>query len=781
MTETNIRLFERNLPRIELDEARHLARTHYGVGGELRALEGERDLNFRVDSDSGIFVFKIGNEDDGEDAVGFQVEALRHLRLRDPSLPVPEVQPDVDGAFMRRVTTESGTSHILRLVSYLPGTPVADAVPTLRTWREIGALMGRMNVALGSFYHPGAHANDHPWDTANGLRFQSLTKHIADDAARKLVDSVFDRFREHVKPRLSATRHQVIHQDAHCGNVLVDPGNPDEVVGLIDFGDMLHGPIVADLAIVPDRTEHSNDRLLDVICNAAIGFDAEFPLLEDEVDLLFDVICARYALGATIVAARNELHENHPRHMESNAAFVGALDQLMTIGAETGTREIRRACRFTPALTGADEETLLDKRRQLLGKNAKHFYDRPMHFEKGRGPFLHSTDGHRYLDCYNNVPQVGHCNPHVVKAISRQAAALNTNTRYMYGSILEYAERLTAKLAPHLDACIFVNSGSEANDIAWQMARIMTGRSGGLLMEDGYHGITGPIREFSPGHPETKLPAHLQGLIVPDPYRGKYREDTPDIAARYAADADRAIADLAKDGYEPAAFMIDSALCSSGVPDTPAGYLHDVEKRVRSAGALMICDEVQSGFGRMGQWWGHEFHGVEADFVTMGKPVGNGHPLGVIVTRTEILERFTERTGLFSTFGGNTVACAAGNAVLDVIERDDLIEQGRIVGDYLRDGLRELADTQVLIGNVRGSGMLVGLEFVTDREARTPATEETEQLLELMRQRHVLVGNEGRDENILKLRPSLVFQHEHADLLLKALDGALSDLKSGNP
>jgi 4-aminobutyrate aminotransferase-like enzyme len=364
----------------------------------------------------------------------------------------------------------------------------------------------------------------------------------------------------------------------------------------------------------------------------------------------------------------------------------------------------------------------------------------------------------------------------VVNAISRQAAALNTNTRYLYSSILEYAERLTSKLAPHLDACIFVNSGSEANDIAWQMAKVMTGRSGGLLMEDAYHGITGPIRDFSPGHPDTKLPAHLQGLIVPDPYRGPFREDTPNLAATYAADADRAIRDLANEGYEPAAFMIDSALCSSGVPDTPDGYLREVEKRVRAAGALMICDEVQSGFGRMGQWWGHELHGLKADFVTMGKPVGNGHPLGVIVTTTEILEHFTEKTGLFSTFGGNTVACAAGNAVLDVIEREELIERGRAVGEYLRAQLRALAKTQAMIGDVRGFGMLAGLEFVTDRDARTPATEETPRLLELMRQRHVLVGNEGRDGNILKLRPSLVFQKRHVDLLVDALDGALRAL-----
>ena len=776
MLKSNIRLFDRNLPKVELDEAAGLLRKHYAVEGEVHALDGERDLNFRIRSDTGDFIFKIANTEDGEDVVGFQAAALQHIRERDPSLPVPVIQPGSNGQIMQRVTTRSGGSHILRLLSFLPGTPVDGASATQRTWREIGKLMGRLNVALGSFYHPAAQANDHPWDTANCLRFQPLTRHISDSAARDLVNSVFDRFHHVVKPQLDSTRHQIIHQDAHSGNVLVDPNDPERVVGLIDFGDLLYGPVIADLAIVPDRTERSNDSLLDVICNAAVGFDAEFPLQENEVDLLYDVICARYALGATIVAARSALHEDQPRHMESNAPLVEALDELMTIGADAGTREIRRACRFPPPLTGADEDALLDARHRLLGKNATHFYSRPMHFEKARGAFLYSTDGHRYLDCYNNVQQVGHCNPHVVRAISRQAAVLNTNTRYLYDSILEYAERLTAKLAPHLDACIFVNSGSEANDIAWQMAKVMTGRSGGLLMEDAYHGITGPIREFSPGHPDTSMPDHLQGLLVPDPYRGKYREGTPDIAEKYAADADRAIADLARCGYKPAAFMIDSALCSSGVPETPVGYLPGVEKRVRAAGALMICDEVQSGFGRMGQWWGHELHGMEADFVTMGKPVGNGHPLGVIVTRTEILERFTAKTGLFSTFGGNTVACAAGNAVLDVIEREDLIENGRVVGDYLRDGLCALADSQTLIGDVRGTGMLAGIEFVTDRETRTPATEETARLLELLRQRHVLVGSEGRDANILKLRPSLIFQRNHADLLIDALDDALGAL-----
>jgi 4-aminobutyrate aminotransferase-like enzyme len=353
---------------------------------------------------------------------------------------------------------------------------------------------------------------------------------------------------------------------------------------------------------------------------------------------------------------------------------------------------------------------------------------------------------------------------------------LNTNTRYLYSSVLEYADRLTSKLAPHLTACVFVNSGSEANDVAWQMAKLVTGHKGAVIMEDAYHGITDAIRHFSPGRPGASLPDFLQGLVVPDPYRGPYADGDPNIVNKYAADADRAIADLAGAGYGTAAFMVDSAMCSSGVPNTPDGYLRAVEEKVRAAGGLMICDEVQSGFGRMGQWWGHEHHGVRADIVTMGKPVGNGHPLGVVVTTTEILNLFIDKTRLFSTFGGNTVACAAGNAVLDVIEQEDLIEQGKATGDYLRNGISKLASKHALIGDIRGHGMVSGLEFVTDRRKRIPATEETARLLEKMRDERVLVGSEGRDANVLKLRPSLIFRKKHVDVFIDALDRSLDSL-----
>ena len=268
-------------------------------------------------------------------------------------------------------------------------------------------------------------------------------------------------------------------------------------------------------------------------------------------------------------------------------------------------------------------------------------------------------------------------------------------------------------------------------------------------------------------------------LGVPCPYRGPHA-GKPDMAELYAQDADKAIAQLDQRGFKPSYFMVDTAYCSSGVVDVPEGYLAKVEAKVRAAGGLIIADEVQAGFGRLGQMWGHEAHGMKADMITMGKPVGNGHPLGVLMLNKKVLAQFMQTTELFSTFGGNAVSCAAGMAVLDVIENENLIANANSTGDYLRAQLRKLAETQPLIGDVRGRGMLASVEFVTDRISKAPATEQTGQLLELMREQQVLIGSSGPLKNSLKLRPSLVFQPEHVDIFIAALDNCLSQLSATN-
>ena len=770
-----IRFLKCTPPNCSTGEIRALIAERYGIDGDYRAVRSERDQNFIVSAADGIrYVVKISNAEEVLDAIDFQVSALRHIEQQDPSLPVPRVICDHDGRACSHADLGS-QRHIVHLLEYIDGIPVAESAaansPAIR--QQTGTLVADLDIALQGFFHPAAN-QDHPWNLESCARFSPYTRHIVDNDMRNNVADVLAHAVDIVLPQLKSLRHQVIHQDAHQRNVLVDAQNATRIAGIIDFGDMVFGSLAAEIAMACYSAAPEPDNALEAMSDIVSAYDNRLALRESEIELIYDLICIRHAMSVTIESTRVAEPPAEGGDEEGIQWHSAELRHMQNIGRQRFTTALRRACRLPRSYAASRSESqLLATRRQHLGTHSKHFYAEPLHFEKAAGAYLYDAHGNAYLDFYNNVPQVGHCHPHVVRAISRQAATLNTNTRYLYDSVLEYAERLTATLAPHLDACIFVNSGSEANDVAWQMARFDTGGCGGLLMEDAYHGITDPMRLFSPGHPDVKLPGYLQGLSVPDPYR----DTAPDIAARYVADADRAIDVLNNAGHPLAAFIVDSAFCSSGVPEIPDGYLRGVEQRVRAAGGLMICDEVQSGFGRMGQWWGHEHHGIKADIVTMGKPAGNGHPLGVVVTSSDLLNRFQERTGFFSTFGGNTVACAAGNAVLDVIERENLITNGRAVGDYLRAQLRELAETRPLIGNVRGHGMLVGLEFVIDREMRTPATHETERLLELMRERQVLVGKEGRFGNVLKLRPNLALQRAEVDAFIGALDSSLRTLE----
>jgi 4-aminobutyrate aminotransferase-like enzyme len=414
----------------------------------------------------------------------------------------------------------------------------------------------------------------------------------------------------------------------------------------------------------------------------------------------------------------------------------------------------------------------------VMGARPYVFYDPPLHIVRGAGVWLFDAEGRRYLDCYNNVPIVGHCNPRVTEAISAQARILNTNTRYLGEQVLDYAERLGALTGGELTACAFVNSGSEANDVAWRMARAWTGNHGFITQEFAYHGITEAIDAVSPSaFRRGELPDHVRTILAPDGYRGIHRHGTPDIGERYAEDVDHAIASLGKAGMRPAAVITDMAFMTNGILEPVPGYVAGVYKRVREAGGLCISDEVQSGFGRMGgHFFGYMHHGVVPDVVTIGKPAGNGHPIGVVLTRPEIFDHFLEQTAFFSTFGGNNVSCAAGLAVLDEIRDRDLLQTAAAAGAHFKAGLRRLSEQFPIIGDVRGTGLAFGVELVRDRATLDPAPDETERLINLLRDEGLLVGGEGVHANIIKMRPPLVFTPADADLALGAIERALARL-----
>ena len=780
----DIKFLDRNPPHFSEAESRRIARELFDLRGDFRPLKSERDQNYHIRTAMGQeYVLKLSNIVEDPGVIDFQTQALAYIAQQDPALPVPRVVRAISGDAFAIAAGDNGERHITRVLTFLPGIPLNESPIGLALWRDLGKIAGRMDLALRGFFHPSAR-QAHPWDITRCAELRPHTIHVADADARQSIENVLDHMATDILPRLRRLRHQVIHNDLDANNTLTVPGRTDNIAGIIDFGDMIYAPTVVEVAIAAHDAVDEGD-FLDAVCAVVAGFDSVLPLEEEEIDLVYDLILARLALTATVIAWRKMMRPEQPDYIhESEAPCWEAIDRLLTLGRAQVRAGLRRSALFPPFCPTDKVDDILDdtgrfmaRRRQVLGAGLHHFYDQPLHFERGRGPWLYSTQGKAYLDAYNNVPVAGHCHPHVVKAIARQTAALNTNTRYIYGPILDYAERLVSLLPGDLSVCVFVNSGSEANDIAWRMAQFITGQRGALVMEDAYHGITEAIAELTPSNLKRGLAAHVKTLMSPDPYRGIYRYGEPDLAGRYAQDAGRAIAELDAAGFQPAAFMIDSAFVSNGIPDVPEGYLKAVSAIVRGAGGLVIADEVQSGFGRLGSHlWGFMLHGLEPDIVTMGKPIGNGYPLGVIVTRPEILHPFSEETGLFSTFGGNPVACAAGMAALDVIENEGLMRNAQQTGDYLRESIREMMARHTLIGDVRGRGLLAGVELVRDQTTREPAGEETKRLLNLMAQSGVLVGREGRHGNVIKIRPPLVFGREHVDILVEALDRSLAAL-----
>jgi 4-aminobutyrate aminotransferase-like enzyme/Ser/Thr protein kinase RdoA (MazF antagonist) len=425
-------------------------------------------------------------------------------------------------------------------------------------------------------------------------------------------------------------------------------------------------------------------------------------------------------------------------------------------------------------------EQLLAVRRRHLGPNLSVSYRRPLKIVRGYRQHLYDAEGRAYLDAVNNVAHVGHSHPHVVRAGARQMAVLNTNTRYLHDDLARFAERLCATLPEPLRVCYFVCSGSEANELALRLARARAGRKDIVVLDAAYHGNTSALVEASPykfdGPGGEGGPPHVHVAALPDVYRGPHRADDPRSGAKYGQLVGEALSRAEAQGTPVAAFLCESIPGCGGQIVLPPGYLETAYAASRVAGALCIADEVQTGFGRVGtHFWAFETQGVIPDIVTMGKPIGNGHPLGAVVTTPEIAASFDNGMEYFNTFGGNPVSCAIGLAVLDVVEREGLQAHALTVGAHLLDGLRALANRHVIIGDVRGQGLFVGVELVRDRETLAPAPEQATYVTNRLRERGVLLSTDGPLHNVLKIKPPLVFDRADADFLVDTLDTVLDE------
>lgn len=422
-------------------------------------------------------------------------------------------------------------------------------------------------------------------------------------------------------------------------------------------------------------------------------------------------------------------------------------------------------------------ETLLERRERLLGPNMSTFYEEPVHLVRGQGVHLWDAEGRQYLDCYNNVPHVGHCHPRVVAAICEQAGTLNTHTRYLHEGILDYVEALTATFGAPFDTALLCCTGSEANDVALRMAQALTGKTGVIATDHTYHGNTTAVHQLSrTNQPPGGYWDSVRFVPAPDSYRPLGGVAGMPHAHAFAAAVQAQIDALEDAGHGFSSLILCPFFANEGFPDLPPGWLDPVQEVVRRAGGVIIADEVQPGFGRLGShFWGFQKIGLRPDIVTMGKPMANGHPVAAVVAPGETMRAFRQKFRYFNTFGGNPVSCAAAMATLRVVQDEGLQANAADVGAYAVQGLRELAQRHEAIGDVRGSGLFFGAEMVLDRATKAPATAYVKRLVNGMRRRGVLLNFLGIHYNVLKMRPPMPFSRANVDQVIDTLDAVLTE------
>ena len=420
------------------------------------------------------------------------------------------------------------------------------------------------------------------------------------------------------------------------------------------------------------------------------------------------------------------------------------------------------------------KNNLMARREAVLGPNVPTFFENPVHLVKGEGVWIWDADGRKYLDCYNNVPHVGHCHPNVVAAIAAQAAILNTHTRYLHDGIIDYAERLIAKFQPQLNQVIMVCSGSEANDIALRMAQAMTGKTGIISTDNTYHGNTMAVSQLSSRKPPIGgYAANIRHVTAPDTLR-PVGGNTAGQAEAFAREIQIAIDDLEASGHGFSGFLFCPTFANEGLPNLPQDFMQPAAKVIHAAGGILIADEVQPGFGRSGDtWWGHDWLGLSPDVVTLGKPMANGHPVAAVVARAEVMAAFRNAFGYFNTFGGNPVSCAAAAATLDVIENENLVANAKTIGVEFLQNLHGLDHTS--IASTRGRGLFIALELETDGVADEALAAH---VVEYARNNGMLMGRTGRNRNVLKLRPPMPFSAENATLATEILNRAFQNAKT---
>jgi len=775
--------YSKSPPRFSKSEIQIFVKDYYGIEATAKNLVSDIGQNFHLRTEEGIsYIFKIANPAENKDMIEAQNYTLDFLG--DHQLKIPNLILATDGSSITSIKDKKGEIYSSRLFSYLNGSFLAD----IRSFNDqvlarLGEFIGKMDNVLLDVRHPAIHRSWH-WDLKNLSNIWEYTSFIVDAEKRRLAEYFILQFETEVMPKFPRLRQSLIHNDANDYNILIKYETEDSApgVGIIDFGDMVFTHTIFELAVCLAYTLFDNEDPLAVAEPVIKSYHSQLPLTDLEIDILYYCICARLCLSVTIAAYQREKQPDNDYVSISEQSAWDLLVKMLEINPKRASAKFREACNMDETGSeGLDIETIYKKRHEYIGRSLSISYEQPLKIIRGAMQYLYNDTGNTYLDCVNNVCHVGHCHPRVVKAAQQQLAVLNTNTRYLHDYLVQYAERLSATMPNPLSVCFFVCTGSEANELALRLARTHTKQKDIIVVEGAYHGNTSSVIEISPykfdGPAGGGSEPYIHKTIMPDPYRGPYKGYSSYSGEKYAGHLKIIIDKILEENKGIAAFICESMLGCGGQIVLPDNYMKTAFEFVRQAGGVCIADEVQVGFGRPGShFWAFESQDVIPDIVTLGKPIGNGHPLAAVITTPEIAESFNNGMEYFNTYGGNPVSCAVGLAVLEIVKEEGLQEHALQVGNYLKSGLKDLMSKHQIIGDVRGLGLFIGVELVRDRETLEPAAEEATQVIEQMKDQGILVSTDGPLHNVLKIKPPLVFNKENAKFFVEILDQILTDL-----
>jgi len=756
----------------------NLVANYYGLEVKASTLNGFDELNFLLIDNAGKkFVLKLADEQKEFYFLDAQIKILEHLSKSELAAQLQQYLLNKKGQALTEIILEDKTYYI-RILSYLEGVFWVEAsTKTDALYLNLGRFLGKMDKSLAHFKHAGMHRH-YTWDISTARDASYRLHCIKDHEKRRMVDYFILQFETEILPTLSSFRHGYTHNDANDYNVLV---NENEILGLIDFGDMVYTALINNIAVACTYAMLHHQAPLSVAVQVVKGYHQVYPLTEKELAVLYYLIAARLCISLTQSAYHASLDTNNEHHFITEKPAWDLLYQFIEINPIKAHNAFLLACNFKPIIHEEDYTEIEKNRQTHVGRNLSISYEQHLKIDKSALQYLYDDKGHTYLDCVNNVSHVGHCHPTVARAMQKQIATLNTNTRYLNKNLNDYAAALTAKLPAHLNICYFTNSGSEANDLAIRISRHYTQQKDVIVLDHAYHGTSTATIEMSPYKFDREgglgqMP-WIHKAMNPDVYRGPYQYEDRLAGEKYAADVKRIITELKIKGKAPAAFICETLLGVGGQMPLPANYLKVVYQQVKEAGGLCIADEVQVGFGRVGNYfWGFELQDVLPDIVVMGKPMGNGHPLAAVIVTEEIANSFNNGIEYFNTYGGNPVSMATGLAVLEVIEKEQLQNNALVIGNYLLNGLNELKAKHSIIGDVRGAGLFIGVELVKDRISKQPASNEIKSVVEKMKNLGFLLGTDGPFNNVFKIKPPIIFSKYNADTLIKNLDQVLTEM-----